>query len=93
MIARVARVILPCHAAAYAQERTNNAFGVFEQRTHQPTVTGVVIAAPHGTFDSNLPLASRRAHFALDQKLLHALAAQILRHIQVAVGIGRNIVR
>ena len=46
MIARVARVILLCHAAAYAQERTKNAFGVFEQRPHQPTelrVTGPLV--------------------------------------------------
>ena len=93
MIARVARVILLCHAAAYAQERTKKAFGVFEQQPHQPTVTGVVITASHDTYDSNLPLASRRAHLALDHEFLHALAAQILCDIQVAVGIGRNIVR
>ena len=62
MIARVARVILLCHAAAYAQERTNNAFGVFEQRLHQPIVTGVGIAAPHGTYDSNTaPIAVEAA--------------------------------
>ena len=54
-------VILMCHAAAYAQERTNNPFGVFEQQPHQPTVTGVVIAAPHGTYDSNLPIAVEAA--------------------------------
>ena len=44
---------------AQALEQTNHAFGVFE---FQPTTTAVLIAAPHGTFDSNTaPIALEAA--------------------------------
>ena len=49
----VAMASLMCHPAADAQERTKHAFGVFE---HQPTGTGILIAAPHGTFDAHTAL-------------------------------------
>jgi hypothetical protein len=50
--ALVALACLVLLSPAHAQERTEHAFGSFE---HLPTESGVVIAAPHGTFDWNTP--------------------------------------